>query len=735
MVYLSFGPLLLDAWQHSLATGKLAPSHKQSYLKLIPKAGKDQTKLTNWRPITLSNCDHKLITKTYALRMSEKVASSIGGNQTAYLKTRLINDNIRAIDGTIHLTNIEERAKGILVALDAKKAFDSVDHKYIEKCLEAFGCGRFIPIFRTLYSELKTDNGVVTKGFSIKRGVKQGDALSCVIFIICMEPLLRNIESNQAIEAITSTTLNRSLPKAYAYADDVNATIKDSATGLQALFKEYERLSRMSGLELNADKTELMLLGTHPGEKVYEIRYLERTYKVPSSVKIKINGIVFQRDRELMKNENVDTFATKIDQCLRKWTRRNLSTLGKILIVKSFGISQIIYLMQSLSLNLAHFKKFNSLLYKFIWNKNYLAAKAPERIKRDIVNAPIKQGGFGMLDITSLDESLKLKALGRLLNTKHPFLTLVKECLSLDQFFYPTLKVKVDEVTTVGLELLSKDRSTLWENRNLDRHRDLLNAIADIDLELLVGNRGKASVPFFLLWARGVRKVRDLTLNDLRSLTRYIEQKKLSKIELAIVNRAGNASQPFLETFFVKDRTRALSLASSKEIRESRSSKSILTEFKIGMQLSELEARSWSLKISKLTSTRHKNLLLRIAHGEIYTKEKLNRYGLIDSPLCPRCQSVETLRHKFLECPYAERIWDMALRYTRKLTIDNLGLESLDKVILGSHLNSTRTMLTINSEILQRLMSLKDNLNYVLHPKLVVKQAVTFLTKEKETIN
>ena len=98
----------------------------------------------------------------------------------------------------------------------------------------------------------------------IKRGVKQGDALSCIIFIICMEPLLRNIEANQNIEAISSTTLNRMLPKVYAYADDVNATIKDSAAGLQALFREYERLTRMSGLELNADKTELMLLGSHP---------------------------------------------------------------------------------------------------------------------------------------------------------------------------------------------------------------------------------------------------------------------------------------------------------------------------------------------------------------------------------------------------------------------------------------------------------------------------------------
>ena len=56
------GDAIVDAWNHSLETGTLCPSHKQSYLKLIPKAGKVLKLLTNWKPITLSNCDHKIIT-------------------------------------------------------------------------------------------------------------------------------------------------------------------------------------------------------------------------------------------------------------------------------------------------------------------------------------------------------------------------------------------------------------------------------------------------------------------------------------------------------------------------------------------------------------------------------------------------------------------------------------------------------------------------------------------------
>ena len=157
----------------------------------------------------------------------------------------------------------------MIVSLDAKKAFDSVSHKYIEKTLTKFGLSSFVPIFRILYSELRSDiivNGRIVKGFSIEKGVKQGDALSCILFIMCMEPLLRNIEKNENIEPIFSNELNAFLPKVYAYADDVNGIVKRTPDNVRLIFNEYQRLSRLSGLVLNADKTELMRLNKYETE-------------------------------------------------------------------------------------------------------------------------------------------------------------------------------------------------------------------------------------------------------------------------------------------------------------------------------------------------------------------------------------------------------------------------------------------------------------------------------------
>jgi len=277
-----------------------------------------------------------------------------------------------------------------------------------------------------LYSELSSDiliNGRVVKGFKILRGVKQGDSLSCVLFIMCIEPLLRNIDLNNEIEPLHSEKLGAELPKVYGYADDINSLCKNKRTCIQALFDEYSRLTKWSGLRLNAEKTEILRFGSNRiralnrGDQRYEFSYMGIDYALTGVENIKITGILFQQNEERMRRANLEAIMSKINKQLLRWSRRGLSLLGKIVIMKTFGISQITFLMQSIYLETSDLQSINKLLYKFLWNKNYRAAKAPERIKREIINKPIELGGFGMLDIFELDNSLKLRVFGE--DAKH----------------------------------------------------------------------------------------------------------------------------------------------------------------------------------------------------------------------------------------------------------------------------------------------------------------------------
>ena len=723
-------------------TGNLCPSHKLSYLKLIPKSGKDTRKLTNWRPITLSNCDHKIITKTYAGRLGSRMATCIKERQTAYIKGRIINDNIRAILGSVCTANQEDAIDGLVVSLDAKKAFDSVDHKYIEKCLMNFGLGTFVPIFRILYKDLQTDvmiNGQIVKGFKIKRGVKQGDALSCILFIMCIEPLLNNIENNPNIESIRSVKLGTELPKAYAYADDVSCVIKNNLGSVQGVFDEYGRLTRQSGLELNAEKTEILRFKSGqqlPNEIKLDVRYNGANYEVKTMNKVKINGIYFQQNQTVMREDNVEAALRRVDSQLRRWSTRRLCLLGKILILKTFGISQLIYLMQSIELKPSDFKRINAILYRFLWNRNYLAAKAPDRIKREIINTAVKQGGFGMLNIVDMDKGIKLKALGRLMESLHPYMGVIRTKVRLENFFFPKVDTLIDCMTSAAVDMLGIERRKTWEAPVESLEVNALKLIKEIRIQDCVNAVGRNSIGYFNLRIAGLLKIGDLNLNQLRVVERFIDRNLVNKCrELIPLNL--NQQRPVMDhckLIFLGNKLVDLTTLSSKVIRQGLGCREPICLFNSGLLLNPSEALNWANKVSKLTSVKHRNFLLRIAHKELYTKEKLHRYGLIDSPLCPRCDQIETFEHRIFRCEYAKRIWDEVLTKSRRLNIGGQPPNG-DMLfnILGGGVENSVTTLTLHAEVIMRILSIPDDSSYLLRPQKFVENAVKLLIRrEKE---
>lgn len=161
-----FGDLIVNAWNHSLNINELAPSHKSSLLRLIPKAGKNSKEIKNWRPITLSNCDHKLITRTYNNRLLKIISPYITPTQTAYIKGRNIADNLRLLASAVRLANVEDDVNATIIALDAQKAFDSVKHEYLVEVLNKCNLTLFVPIFKLLYKDLTND--IIINGKSAK---------------------------------------------------------------------------------------------------------------------------------------------------------------------------------------------------------------------------------------------------------------------------------------------------------------------------------------------------------------------------------------------------------------------------------------------------------------------------------------------------------------------------------------------------------------------------------------
>ena len=711
------GPCLIRSWNHSLDTNQLPPSHKISYLRLIPKAGKDTRVIGNLRPITLSNTDHKLISKAYAKKLTKVVEDKIGAEQTAYIPGRLINDNVRAMLTTIDLANVDQLVDGVVVSLDAKKAFDSVDHQFIRRCLKAFGLECFVHVFDTLYRDLSSEiiiNGKTISGYKILKGVKQGDALSCILFILCIEPLIRNIKHNPNIEPIESALLPIRMPKAYGYADDVTVVAKRTVEGIQSIFTEYEEFSKSSGLILNADKTDLLTFNNARRNNFScDISYLGVTHRLVAANEIKINGILLLQDPLEREARNVAKVVHAMEGQLLTWSSRNLTLIGKILIIKTFAISQVIYLLQSMSLSEASYGMINKVVYKYLWNKNFRAVKAPDRIKREVMMTPLRLGGFGMLDIKELAESLDLRSYGRLITTNHPFFKQLKARIKNEDFFNVVINDAVDPKLTRALVLISSNRKKIfeWTVPEIVSNNVLSSTLLNMPIAKLLSGPGRQSLHFFAVHRRVPNpKIRDVNVQELRVLERYLVKPELVQIVRALVN-LGPRPVPIhddKDLYVTNSRDiRCLSAMSSKSIRLNQSNveDKIICLYKIGLALNPGEVLSWTSKVRKLTSTRHKNILLRVAHGDIFSNSRLHKFRLRDNPGCANCdEAVESIKHRITECPKAQETWlkvnesKIALGLTplSDFTIENL---------LGTKDRVSSIELALNAEIIHRLTS------------------------------
>jgi exonuclease III len=667
------GPLILSAWEHSLIISDLPSSHKTSMLRLIPKAGKDTKLLKNWRPITLSNCDHKLITRTYNKRLLNNISQHISATQTAYIKGRNIADNLRLLNALLKTTDIDENIDGTVIALDAQKAFDSVSHDYLCKILNRIGLTNFVPIFQLLYKDLKNDiiiNGSISGQFFIKNGVKQGDALSCSLFILAIEPVIRNINMNPLIRPINSRLLSFKWPKVLAYADDLTILTENSDISVNEIFREYHRLSLASCLYLNADKTEKFNVFSrnipHPAED-NDIEYGDHHFTLRAQNKIKINGIHFDRNGDQMLTDNFQGMLAKMTKHFKEWSKRSLSLLGKIQIIKTFGISQYLYGLAILEFLPEQWGVINKLINKFLWNRNFNTRNAPHRLKSEIVYRHKLNGGLGMIPLTQIATSIKIKRFATLMDgSKHPIAKL-QLCLGAGEHLRSTPRYDVDYVTTISMLHISESHKRAYPTFRLDQlaaDRLTQNKLLGTKIIHVIKPVRVNSIEHLNLRRDRLFYIRDLLIqpNGINSFLRicedYIREICQMLWLLLVDDILPNESN---DRQFLYNPTNLqwlpLHITPSSIIRNTLFPEVIITRTKL-MEMTEDRAKTLYKMLHQVGSLNNRTKLLRLLYGDVYCGSRTYRFGLTETDRCIRCFASETIRHLLLECPYTSEVWD-----------------------------------------------------------------------------
>jgi ribonuclease HI/exonuclease III len=368
---------------------------------------KDRTIPANYRPITLLNTDYKLFTKILAMRLANVVRDLVHPDQAGFIPGRSIFDHVRLSQAMISYAEAEE-VDGVIVALDQEKAYDRVRHDYMWETLETYGLPKaFTDAVKALYDQPKTlviVNGVMSDPFTVTRGVRQGDPLSCLLFDLAIEPLACLLRSSTEIAGYSVPGLDHNLI-VNMFADDTIVYLsKDDK--YSDLLKVLRKWCTAAGAKFNEDKTEIVPIGSpHHRKRIVDSRKLsEDEEALEGGVRVAPDGHAIRSLGAWIGNGVNDAtpwtpVLDSIQTSLQRWDRGHPTIRGKRLIVQMVAGGKSQYLTRVQGMPKEVTKRLVKMISEFM--------KSSTKIALETLYQPIERGGIGLLDVESRNQAIE----------------------------------------------------------------------------------------------------------------------------------------------------------------------------------------------------------------------------------------------------------------------------------------------------------------------------------------
>ena len=218
----------------------------------------DPTLCTNYRGISLLNIAYKILSSVIVERLKPYMEKLIGSYQCGFRPGKSTIDQVFTLRQILEKTQ-EKQIDTHHLFVDFKAAFDSPSRDMLYSIMSDFG----IPpkLIRLCGMTLTNTKSAVQIGtelsepFDTKKGFRQGDPLSCDLFNLIMEYIIRaaGLRHNGTIFYKSVMPLG--------YADDVDI-IGRSYREVSAAFNKFEEESKKLGLVVNEDKTKYFVSTT-----------------------------------------------------------------------------------------------------------------------------------------------------------------------------------------------------------------------------------------------------------------------------------------------------------------------------------------------------------------------------------------------------------------------------------------------------------------------------------------
>ncbi|XP_062093379.1 uncharacterized protein LOC133799371 [Humulus lupulus] len=259
-------------------TGLMPPELHNTMISLIPKQ-ENPAKAVDYKPIACCSTIYKCISKLLCSRLASVLPSLVHQNQGAFVQGRSIAHNVMILQDILKNYQRKNTSPRCTIKIDISKAYDTVDWNFIEDLLNALNFpSRFVQLVMiciksTSYSLLM--NGRIQGGFHGAKGLRQGDPLSPLIFVLIMDYLSRSLLHAAQVFKFRYHPLCKSLKLInLCFADDLILLSKGSKQSIKVLREVLDDFSNTTGLHINVNKSQIFFGGVELREKEEIIRDL-----------------------------------------------------------------------------------------------------------------------------------------------------------------------------------------------------------------------------------------------------------------------------------------------------------------------------------------------------------------------------------------------------------------------------------------------------------------------------
>jgi hypothetical protein len=383
-------------------------SINDAFITLIPKVHSPETP-SDYRPISLLNICLKLLTKLLANRLQMKILDPVHVNQYGFLKIRSIQDCVAWAYEYIHQCK-QSGQEVVILKLDFAKAFDMIEHQAILNILKCWGfddrwLGWVHSIFSTGFSSVLL-NGVPGKKFPCRRGVRQGDPFSPILFVAGAD-LLQSMVNKLVEEGRLTPPLpipDTKFP-IVQYADDTLLIMRACPLQLQALKELLDIFASATGLRVNYAKSCLMPVNIDD----QSLSHLANTFGCDvGSLPFTYLGLPLGTTRP-----SIQDLTPIVDQLERRLnaSARFLDYGGRLQLVNSVLSTLPNHYLCSLKVHKSIIKIADRSRRHCLWAKEEDSHSVHSLAAWELVCRPKKHGGLGIVNFELKNKALLLKQL------------------------------------------------------------------------------------------------------------------------------------------------------------------------------------------------------------------------------------------------------------------------------------------------------------------------------------